>query len=155
MFEKNLRNHSKLTFGQKAADNVAKWAGSWKFIILFCLFIFVWAILNTFIIFFGVWDNYPFILLNLVLSCLAAIQAPLILMSQNRHAEIDRQRAQFDYLIDRKAEREIKQLQLDVLEIKQVVVKQSTRSQTQKLKSELKDLRQEIVNMESKLKTKK
>ena len=107
----------KLTSGQVAADWLAKWAGSWSFIGLFALFLIIWMTVNTYIIIFGQWDQYPFILLNLILSCIAAIQAPIILMSQNRQSEIDRQRTQYDYLVDRKAEREIKQIQLDVLEI--------------------------------------
>ena len=97
------------------------------------------------------WDQYPFILLNLFLSCLAAIRAPVILMSQNRQSEVDRQRIQYDYLVNRKAEREIKQLQIDILEVKQAVLKQSTKSQTQKLREELKKLQEEVVKIESKM----
>jgi len=97
-----------LTFGQKSADWIAKWAGSWVFIIGFFIFLILWMSVNTTWIIFGrTWDAYPFILLNLVLSCLAAIQAPIILMSQNRAAERDRQRAEYDYATNRKAEREI------------------------------------------------
>ena len=96
---------------------------------------------------FGVWDQYPFILLNLFLSCLAAFQAPVILMSQNRQSEVDRQRAQYDYLVNRKAEREIKQLQIDILQIKEVVLKQSTKSQTAHLREELNKLHEEITSL--------
>ena len=140
----------KLTFGQKAADKVSELAGSWAFISLFLVFIFIWATLNTLAVFFGVWDPYPFILLNLFLSCLAAIQAPVILMSQNRQSETDRQRAQYDYLVNRKAEREIKQLQIDVLEIKQVVLKQSTRGQLDYLREEMKKLESELDKINNK-----
>ena len=80
------------TFGQRAADNLAKWAGSWTFILGFFVFLFVWMALNTVWLILGVWDLYPFILLNLVLSCVAAIQAPIILMAQNRAAQKDRQK---------------------------------------------------------------
>lgn len=106
-------------FGQKAADFLTKWAGSWFFIILFGIFILIWMTMNTVWILFGdIWDPYPFILLNLALSCLAAIQAPVILMSQNRMGEIDRMRSKYDYAINRKAERELRDLkkQLDRIE---------------------------------------
>ncbi|MFQ5531947.1 MAG: DUF1003 domain-containing protein, partial [Candidatus Nanoarchaeia archaeon] len=107
------------TFGQRAADKLTKWAGSWTFIIGFTIFLILWVILNTSWIIFGeTWDPYPFILLNLALSCLAAIQAPVILMSQNREAQKDRARAQYDYAVNRKAEREIQEIkkQLDRIE---------------------------------------
>jgi len=106
------------TFGQKAADNIAKWAGSWTFIISFILLLVVWMAINVYAAF--AWDLYPFILLNLVLSCVAALQAPVILMSQNRQAQKDRQKADYDYAVNRKAEREIAQIQkqLDRIERK-------------------------------------
>jgi uncharacterized membrane protein len=138
---------SKLTKGQKAADFVAKWAGSWTFIILFLFFLVVWAILNTLAIYFGVWDPYPFILLNLILSCIAAIQAPIILMSQNRQAEVDRQRAQYDYLVDRKAEREIKEMQIDILEIKELLEKNIAKNDVKNIRSEIKQLENELKKL--------
>jgi len=99
------------TFGEKAADRLTKVAGSWGFIIGFILVMILWIIANGSWILFGkTWDPYPFILLNLALSCLAAIQAPIILMSQNREAQKDRQRAEYDYAVNRKAEREIQEL---------------------------------------------
>jgi len=102
----------KLTFGQKAADALARWAGSWTFILSFFLFLMLWMIVNTaWIIFNKIWDPYPFILLNLVLSCLAAIQAPIILMSQNRQAQKDRLRTEYDYQIDRKSQKMIGEIQ--------------------------------------------
>jgi uncharacterized membrane protein len=101
----------KRTFGQKAADNITKWAGSWIFILAFIIAILIWIALNTIWLIFGkAWDIYPFILLNLALSLLAAIQAPLILMSQNRQTEIDRNRSKYDYAINRTAEREIREI---------------------------------------------
>jgi len=110
--KKNHPLQTTRTFGQKAADIITKWAGSWTFILSFLVFLFIWMSLNTVWIIFGSsWDPYPFILLNLVLSCLAAIQAPIILMSQNRAAERDRQRLEYDYAVNRKAEREINEIQ--------------------------------------------
>lgn len=109
------------TLGQRAADGMTKWAGSWTFIIGFGVFLVIWVIVNTTWIVFGrTWDPYPFILLNLALSCLAAIQAPIILMSQNRESQRDRARAQYDYAVNRRAEREIQELkkQLDRIERK-------------------------------------
>lgn len=111
----------KLTIGQKTADWLTKWAGSWTFILGFLLFLALWMAVNTTWLIFGEsWDQYPFILLNLVLSCLAAIQAPIILMSQNRTNQRDRQRAEYDYQVNRKAEKGIQNLkiQLDRIERK-------------------------------------
>lgn len=90
------------TFGQKAADKLAKFAGSWNFIALFSLILSAWIILNA--VSQKPVDPFPFILLNLVLSCLAAIQAPLIMMSQNRQEEKDRERAENDYRVNLKTE---------------------------------------------------
>jgi len=96
----------KLSFGQRAADAVAEFGGSWTFIIMFMVFLVIWMILNSYFLLKRPFDPYPFILLNLVLSCLAALQAPIILMSQNRQAERDRIDAKYDHAINRKAERE-------------------------------------------------
>jgi uncharacterized membrane protein len=99
------------TFGQKAADFITKWAGSWHFILGFLAFLMLWIVLNTSWIVFGAkWDPKPFILLNLILSCLAAIQAPVILMSQNRQSQKDRLKAEYDYAINRKAEKGIREI---------------------------------------------
>ena len=97
------------TFGQKSADNVANWAGSWTFIISFLVFLGIWMAANVYA-WVNTWDLYPFILLNLVLSCLAAVQAPVILMSQNRAAQRDRLRAEYDYAVNRKAEKMIEEI---------------------------------------------
>lgn len=97
------------TLGQRAADNLTNWAGSWTFIIGFLIFIALWMIANIYA-WTHEWDPYPFILLNLVLSCLAALQAPVILMSQNRQAQRDRAKAEYDYRINRKAEQEIRDI---------------------------------------------
>ncbi|TWW12343.1 membrane protein [Dellaglioa algida] len=101
---------SKQTFGQKLADNVAKFGGSWPFIIIFVFFMIFWIIINTTQLFGKDFDPYPFILLNLFLSMLAAMQAPLIMMSQNRSAEYDRLQADNDYHINQKSENEIREV---------------------------------------------
>lgn len=96
---------STMTFGDRVADKVSEIAGSWFFIIMFILFLLIWIIINTMILTSGKEiDPYPFILLNLVLSCIAAIQAPIIMMSQNRQAKKDSIRNQNDYRIDLKSE---------------------------------------------------
>lgn len=99
-----------LTFGQKIADRVAAFGGSWTFIITFFSFIIIWMSINVWFLATKPFDPYPFILLNLILSCLAAIQAPIIMMSQNRQEQKDRQRSEHDYKINLKAELEIKLL---------------------------------------------
>ena len=93
----------KYTLGQRAADAIAKFAGSWAFIFAFCGVLVLWMIMNI-LLAAGAFDPYPFILLNLVLSCVAAIQAPLIMMSQNRQEEKDRRRAENDYKVNLKTE---------------------------------------------------
>lgn len=98
------------TFGQKTADNVAAFGGSWKFIIFFGVFILIWILSNIYFLLNKGFDPYPFILLNLILSCLAALQAPVIMMSQNRQEVKDRERAKKDYMINLKSELEIRML---------------------------------------------
>jgi uncharacterized membrane protein len=100
----------KLTLGQKLADQIAMFGGSWTFIITFFSFILVWMCINIWVLATKPFDPFPFILLNLILSCLAAIQAPIIMMSQNRKEQKDRQRGEHDYKINLKAELEIKLL---------------------------------------------
>lgn len=99
-----------LTLGDKLADQVAAFGGSWAFILTFFSFILLWIALNLWLLATRAFDPYPFILLNLMLSCLAAIQAPVIMMSQKRLEQKDRQREEHDYKIDLKAELEIKLL---------------------------------------------
>jgi uncharacterized membrane protein len=99
-----------LTYGQKIADKVASFGGSWTFIISFGIFIFIWILLNVYWLVNKGFDPYPFILLNLILSCLAALQAPVIMMSQNRQEEKDRERSKNDYMINLKSELEIRTL---------------------------------------------
>ncbi|WP_333875936.1 DUF1003 domain-containing protein [Flavobacterium sp.] len=98
------------TFGQVVADQVAAFGGSWTFIIFFFIFLALWIGANVFILMNKGFDPYPFILLNLILSCIAALQAPVIMMSQNRQEEKDRERAKKDYMINLKSELEIRML---------------------------------------------
>jgi uncharacterized membrane protein len=103
-------SEEKLSLGQRIADKVALFGGSWKFIIIFAIILFLWIFINAYLLIKKPFDPYPFILLNLILSCLAAIQAPVIMMSQNRQEAKDRVRAQNDYQVNLKAEIEIRQL---------------------------------------------
>jgi len=100
----------KLTFGEHLSDKIAEFGGSWKFIITFGSVIVVWVVLNAVLLLDRGFDPYPFILLNLILSCLAALQAPVIMMSQNRAEARDRLRAENDYKVNLKAELEIRHL---------------------------------------------
>lgn len=111
----------KLTFGQKMADRVAHFGGSWTFIMLFAAVIAAWIVLNAYVLSSSPFDPYPYILLNLALSMLASIQAPIILMAQNRQAQADRLSAEHDYEVNLKAELEIMVLhdKLDLLRDKQ------------------------------------
>jgi len=122
-----------MTFGQRIADKVASFGGSWTFIIMFAVFLFLWICVNVYWLGNRGFDPYPFILLNLILSSLAAIQAPVIMMSQNRQEEKDRDRGKKDYMINLKSELEIRMLhekidhliineQQEVLEIHKVQI---------------------------------
>ena len=101
--ENTSRASEKYTIGQRAADAIAKFAGSWAFIFAFTGVLILWMVINT-LLAVKAFDPFPFILLNLVLSCVAAIQAPLIMMSQNRQEEKDRRRAENDYKVNLKTE---------------------------------------------------
>ena len=98
------------TSGRGLSDKVARFGGSWKFIIFFTILLFIWIIVNTATPDSIIFDPYPFILMNLILSTLAALQAPIIMMSQNRKEEKDRKRNENDYLINLKAELELRRL---------------------------------------------
>jgi len=106
-----------LTRGQKLSDTVALFGGSWRFIILFGIILTLWITFNALAIGVYKFDPYPFILMNLILSCIAALQAPIIMMSQNRQEEKDRMRSENDYLINLKAEMQIRSMnqKIDVL----------------------------------------
>lgn len=106
----NIEFDRSLTFGEKLADKVAAIGGSWSFIIGFCVFLLAWAVLNVLVLVQSAFDPYPFIFLNLLLSMLAALQAPVIMMSQNRQAAKDRLAAALDYEVNVKAEAAITEL---------------------------------------------
>jgi uncharacterized membrane protein len=106
----DARFGKKTTFGERTADKVAEFGGSWKFIGIFASVLILWVVINTLILINRPVDPYPFLLLNIMLSCLAAIQAPVIMMSQNRKETKDRIRAENDYKINLKAELEIRTL---------------------------------------------
>ncbi len=99
------------TSGRGLSDKVARFGGRWKFIIFFMILLFIWIVVNTATPDSIIFDPYPFILMNLILSTLAALQAPIIMMSQNRKEEKDRKRNENDYLINLKAELELRSLQ--------------------------------------------
>ncbi|WP_234631888.1 DUF1003 domain-containing protein [Agrobacterium vitis] len=103
-------NERPLRFGDRASDAVASFGGSWRFIIIFSIILVAWMAINSIGLFLRPFDPYPYILLNLLLSCVAAMQAPIIMMSQKRQEEKDRQRAENDYMINLRAELEIRQL---------------------------------------------
>lgn len=117
----------KTSFGARSADTLSKIAGSWTFIISFLLFLVIWILTQGYFILRlideNIIDPYPYILLNLFLSCLAAIQAPIILMSQNRQSEKDRLHAEYDYQVNRKAEREIQEIKKQLEKIEKLLIK--------------------------------
>jgi len=106
----DMEFEEKRTIGQRLADRLAAFGGSWKFITIFMVVLFGWIILNSIVLITRRFDPFPFILLNLILSCLAALQAPVIMMSQNRQESKDRLRAMHDYQVNLKAEIEIRSL---------------------------------------------
>ena len=128
----NTEKSGRGTFGQRAADAVARFAGSWAFIFSFVAVMAVWMVINV-LLASSAFDAYPFILLNLVLSCVAAIQAPLIMMSQNRQEEKDRRRAENDYKVNLKTEIMIEDL---YDKVNAILIRQS---QIEKLLSEQKE----------------
>jgi uncharacterized membrane protein len=127
------------SFGQRIADGIARVGGSWSFILTFLAFLVVWTIVNTVILASGAVDPYPFVFLNLILSMLAAIQAPIIMMSQNRQAERDRLEAAKDYEVNLKAE-------LEVLSLHQKI--------DMRVLTELGSLREEVARLTAALDTK-
>ncbi|PSR56507.1 cyclic nucleotide-binding protein [Adhaeribacter arboris] len=131
----NLSNPPKeiVTRGQTISDKVARFGGSWKFIIYFCTLLLVWIIVNGLVLGREAFDPYPFILMNLILSCVAALQAPIIMMSQNRKEEKDRMRSENDYLINLKAEVEIRSLHQKIDLLLEEQVKQLYQNQAKQL----------------------
>jgi uncharacterized membrane protein len=146
----NLQNPPKeyLSHGQKLSDNVAKFGGSWKFIIIFSIVLFVWIFYNTAVAKTAQFDPYPYILMNLVLSCIAAMQAPIIMMSQNRTEEKDRKRAENDYLINLKSEIEIRNLHQKVNLLMEEQLKKLIDTQAIQIKL-LNELHQKVDNQNS------
>jgi uncharacterized membrane protein len=128
------------TNGQKLADKVARFGGSWLFILLFGVVLSVWIIFNVLAIGFFKFDPYPFILMTLILSCIAALQAPVIMMTQNRQEEKDRMRSENDYLINLKAEMQIRSLhqKIDLLLEEQIKTLIETQEQQYALLKEIK-----------------
>ncbi len=145
--EENQKKH--LTFGERIADRVAEFGGSWTFIIFFSSVLFGWIILNSFILVKHPFDPYPYILLNLVLSSVAALQAPVIMMSQNRQGVKDRQNAENDYLINLKAEIEVRHLheKIDLMVEEQYhhlfKIQQQQLKMLEELQSEIRKLKRE------------
>lgn len=106
----DIESDSALTFGERISDRMAAFGGSWRFILGFIFLLVVWIIVNAVVLATRAFDPYPFILLNLILSCIAALQAPIIMMSQNRQEARDRRRAENDYKVNLKAELEIQHI---------------------------------------------
>ena len=136
----NLLNPPKdiLSKGQKISDKMARFGGSWAFIISFFIILTLWILFNSIAPTKADFDPYPFILMNLILSCIAALQAPIIMMSQNRQEEKDRKRSENDYLINLKAELEIRALnqKIDLLLEEQIkILFESQAKQLEILKS--------------------
>lgn len=138
-----------LSKGQKISDKVARFGGSWKFIILFSILLFLWIIYNVLAPKGDNFDPYPFILMNLVLSCIAAMQAPIIMMSQNRKEEKDRMRSENDYMINLKAEMQIRSLhqKMDLLLEEQIKTLFASQAKQFEL---LKEINNKISKLESK-----
>jgi uncharacterized membrane protein len=128
------------SFGQRVADGIARVGGSWSFIIAFLAFLVIWTLVNTIILATGAFDPYPFVFLNLILSMLAAIQAPIIMMSQNRQAERDRFEAAKDYEVNLKSE-------LEVLSLHQKI--------DMRVLTELTALREDVARLSAALEAKK
>lgn len=110
----NIELSKRLTTAQKAADKMAEFAGSWKFIMFFMAVVLLWGIVNTRLILTNPFDPYPYVFLNLILACISSIQAPVIMMSQNREAQKDRLRAENEYLINMKSEIILEDLHLKI-----------------------------------------
>jgi len=130
-----------LSQGQRISDKVARFGGSWTFIISFLVLLAIWLAYNATVPVKDRFDPYPFILMNLVLSCIAALQAPIVMMSQNRQEEKDRIRAENDYLINMKAELELRSLhqKMDLLLEEQVRTLLETQASQMKLLKEMQE----------------
>lgn len=147
----NLINPPKeiLTSGQKISDKVARFGGSWAFILSFFIILIIWILYNTISPKPDNFDPYPFILMNLILSCIAALQAPVIMMSQNRQEEKDRKRGENDYLINLKSELQIRSLHKKMDLLLEEEIKVLFQSQAKQMEI-LKELQQQIETLASK-----
>jgi uncharacterized membrane protein len=136
-----------MTTGQRISDQVARFGGSWKFIISFSIILFIWIAFNSFASDANKFDPFPFILMNLVLSTIAALQAPVIMMSQNRTEEKDRKRNENDYIINLKAELQVRSLhkKIDLMQKEQMKILYETQVKQlellEKIESELHKLK--------------
>lgn len=128
------------TFGEKMADKIAKFAGSWSFLGFFAIVVLAWAFINSRIVLNKPFDRYPYVFLNLVLGCVASIQAPIIMMSQNREAKKDRLRSENEYLINLKSEIILEDMHMKIDEI---IREHSV------LKKELEDIKMEVKKSNS------
>jgi uncharacterized membrane protein len=135
-----------LTNGQEISDKVARFGGSWSFIISFFIILISWIVYNSMSSTANTFDPFPFILMNLILSCIAALQAPIIMMSQNRQEEKDRKRSENDYLINLKAEIQIRSLhqKIDLLQEEQIKSLFDTQAMQMKM---LKEIDQKLSNI--------
>ncbi|HYE81478.1 MAG TPA: DUF1003 domain-containing protein [Clostridia bacterium] len=131
----NMELSKTLTLGERMADRIAKFAGSWSFLTMFAITIITWAVINTRLILDRPFDPYPYVFLNLILACIASVQAPLIMMSQNRESQKDRIRSENDYLINLKSEIILEDMHMKIDEIMRV---------QGLLKKELEDIKMEI-----------
>lgn len=113
----NTEMHKTSTLGERMSDRLAKFAGSWSFLAFFGLVVFAWAIINTTLVLARPFDPFPYVFLNLVLACISSLQAPIIMMSQNRESQKDRLRAENDYLINLKSEIILEDLHMKVDEL--------------------------------------
>lgn len=142
----NEEIEEQLTFGERLADKIAEFGGSWSFIIVFAVFLFAWMGVNTIQLWFRPFDEFPYIFLNLMLSCLAAVQAPLIMMSQNRAQKKDRLKAELDYQVNLKSELMIQQLHVkfDELRANEIHEMHTTIEQINAVKKRLDEIEHQI-----------
>lgn len=140
----NVEMEEQLKFGDRLADKIAEFGGSWTFIIIFFVFLAVWALLNTIQLWFKPFDEYPFIFLNLMLSCVAAIQAPVIMMSQNRAQKKDRLQAELDYKVNLKSELMLQQLHAKLDDIRATEIHHMHEALGEKLSSSKKQVKEKV-----------
>ncbi len=131
----NEVSDERMTLGERIADMVARFGGSWTFIGIFGAVMFVWMGVNTFVLMTRAFDPYPYVFLNLMLSCLAALQAPVIMMSQNRQSIKDRLQADLDYQVNLKAEHAIQQLHRKLDELRAALLQRATADETKRRKT--------------------